>query len=1002
MAMRSPIPPLALSRRMKIILSVVAALIVLLIVANSLVGVYINWLWFGSVGFRNVYRSVLFTRLILVAVFGVLMALIIGVNLVVAYLARPPFRPLSAEQQNLERYRVMLEPRKRWILALIMVIAGLSAGLSAQNGWRTWMLWVNGGSWGVKDAQFGRDISFYAWDYPAYRLMLGFGFTAIFFALILTIAVHYLFGAIRLQTPGPKITLSARRHLTILVFLFIALKAVAYWLDRYGLVFSNRGKVTGASYTDVNASLPAKTILFWIAIIIAIGVLASMWLKSALLPGISFVVLIILSILIGGIYPAVVQQISVKPNASSKEAPFILRNINATRQAYGIQTSSNQVSYVPYTAATNPPTSALTDSNPTIDNVRILDPNVISPTFSKFQQDGNVYGFPSKLDVDRYDIDGTTHDYVVAVRELDKNNLAGNQTNWINQHTNYTHGYGFVAAEADTDVTNDGNLPGAFAAGGIPPVGDLKPKNPDVYFGELLPDYSIVGATGTKQEFDGNGTTKVSYQGGGGVSLGNLATRLAFAVKYKQGNFLLNDAASAKGARIILNRDPRQMLEKVAPFLTVDSDPYPIIDQDTGDIVWMVDGYTTLNNYPYSVRQSLSSLTDDSLSENNKTASQPNDSINYIRNSVKATVDAYTGKVTLYDWDPTDPVLKAWMKSFPGLVQPKSAMPTSILDHVRYPEDLFEVQRATLAQYHVSDPVLFYNVGDKWTVPDDPTSAAAAHQPPYYVLAAPPDGSSNNSEFQLTSPMNVNNSTYLAAYISVDGDPGPDYGKITVLQLPRGSSAVQGPEQVFSKLSSNATITKDLSLFNTAGGGSTVIHGNLLTLPIGKSFLYVEPLYTQSAGGGSTSGSYPQLQRIIAVYGDQVGYGATLTDALSDFLPGHHTGQTLPGAGGSTVTPVTPSPSSSAPPSSPSSSPPSSTTTTAPNVDSILAQLDTAFQQLQDAYKTGDPVKVGQAEAKIQQLTNEYLSLRGTPPPASGSPSTSASKTPSRTPSPTK
>ncbi|MEO6887024.1 MAG: UPF0182 family protein, partial [Jatrophihabitantaceae bacterium] len=837
--MRPPIPSLTLSRRSKVALIVVGVLIVLLVVAVKFTGVYVNWLWFGGVGYRGVYSHVIWTRLILFAIFGVLMALIIGANLVVAYLARPPFRPMSAEQQNLERYRVVLEPRRKLILAVVMVIALLAAGLSAQNNWKSWLLWLNGGSFGVTDAQFHRDISFFAWDYPVYRLMLGFGFTAIIISVVLAVGVHYLSGAIRLQTPGPKITPAARRHLTILVFVFMALKAVAYWLDRYGLVFSDRSKFTGASYTDVHSVLQAKTILFWIAIILALGVLASLWLRSALLPGIGFIVLMVLSVLIGGIYPAIVQQVSVKPNASSKEAPYILRNIDATRQAYNIVTKTTSapagpVDYQDYTPTSQPSSTALVPSNPTISDIRILDPNVISPTVTQQQSGKNVYGFASKLDVDRYTINGVVHDYIVGVRELDASKLEGTQSNWINEHTNYTHGYGFVAAQANKDVTTIGNQAGAYEEGGIPQTGPLKLTDPQTYYGELLPNYSIVGAAGEPQEFDGNGTTKTRYAGSGGVSLGNFVNRLAFAINYKQTNFLLNDAASASGAKIIFNRDPRTIVQKVAPYLTVDSDPYPIVDQSSGHIVWIVDGYTTINDYPYSERQSLSSLTEDSLSTNNKTASQPNDSINYIRNSVKATVDAYTGKVTLYQWDTSDPVLNAWMKIFPGTVQPKSAMPQDVLDHVRYPEDLFEIQRATLAQYHVDDPVTFYNASDKWTVPADPTDPSA-NQPPYYVLAAPPDGSSMQPQFQLTTPMKVNNSTYLAAYVSVDSDPA-NYGAITVLRLPPGS-VIQGPEQVFNNFNTQPTISKDIALLG--GGGSTVVHGNLLTLPVGNSFLYV-------------------------------------------------------------------------------------------------------------------------------------------------------------------
>ena len=972
MAMRPPLPAFTLSRRVKIILAVVAAIIVLLIIAVNLVGVYVNWLWYGEVGFRGVYRGIITTKLVLFLIFGVLMAAILGGNIVIAYMLRPPFRPLSTEQQNLERYRVILEQRKRLILAGIMVLAGLSAGLSAMDDWKTWMLWRYGGSFGIKDPQFHRDVSFFAWDYPAYRLMLNFGFTAILFSILLATAVHYLFGAIRVQTPGPKITMAARRHLTILIFVFIVLKALAYWLDRYGIVFSNRGKVTGASYTDVNASLPAKTILFWMAVIIAAAVLASMWLKSAQLPAIGLGVLLVLSIVINGIYPAIVQQFSVKPNASDKEAPYIARNIAATREGYGVISAKDggTVGYVNYPADPNPSTSALTPTSPTISNIRILDPNVVSPTFLQQQKIRNQYGFASKLDMDRYSVDGVTRDYVVGVRELNAGALTGSQTNWINEHTVYTHGYGFVAAQAGKDVTQTGQ----YTEGDIPPAGPLDLTIPQVYYGELGVDYSIVGAKGSR-EYDGSDQT-TSYTGKGGVSLNNFFTRLAFAVDYKQTNFLLNDAVSAKGAKIIFVRDPRDRILKAAPFLKVDGDPYPTVVN--GRIVWIVDAYTTMSNFPYSEQRSLSDLTQDTLSRQNRTASQPNDKINYIRNSIKATVDAYDGTVHLYTWDDQDPVLKAWRKAFPGLVEPNSAMPTAVRDHVRYPEDLFEVQRGILEQYHVDDPVTFYNVRDKWSVPPDP-AGGGSNQPPYYVLADPPSGT-GTAQFQLTTPMLVNNSQNLAAYISADADPGPNYGKMTVLTLPT-KSVVQGPQQIHNIFNTTAVISKDLT--QLSGAGSSVIHGNLLTVPIGKSFLYVEPLYVQ----GTTGTGFPILQRVLVVYGDKVGYATDLAGALENLNHGP------PGASIVTGQPSgpsnSPSPTTSAPTTPPrsTSSPPASSPAPAPsnNAQAVLTQVNAALNRLQAAYKTGDLAAIGKAEADVQRLTQEYLKLI--------SPSPSPSKT---------
>jgi uncharacterized membrane protein (UPF0182 family) len=493
-----------------------------------------------------------------------------------------------------------------------------------------------------------------------------------------------------------------------------------------------------------------------------------------------------------------------------------------------------------------------------------------------------------------------------------------------------------------------------------------------------MPEYSIVGAAGAKQEFNGNQQPKVRYTGSGGVPLTNLFTRLAFAAHYKQGNFVLNNAASAKGARIIFDRDPRQMVQKVAPYLKVDGDPYPIVDQQSGDIVWMVDGYTTISNYPYSQRQSLSSLTGDSLSVTNKTAQQPNDTVNYIRNSVKATVDAFTGKVTLYAWEPNDPVLRSWEKIFPKTVIGKNQMPASILAHVRYPEDLFKVQRAMLGTYHKGNdnPVVFYNVGDKWTVPRDPTNDAGS-QPPYYVLAAPPTGGTN-ARFQLTSPMSVNNLSYLAAYVSADSDPGPDYGKITVLRLPKGQSVVQGPEQIYNTITANGTIRRD-TLNNSSS--SNVLHGNLLTLPLGNTFLYVEPLYLQSNSG--SGGTYPSLQRVILYYGDRIGYGPTLADAFSDFAPGATTGHTVPGLGTGASGSQSGSPSPS--PSSPSSAPPP------PSTGSVtLKQIDQAVVTLHNAYGSGDAAKIGAAEQQLYELVQRYNAQRSpsTPAKPSGSAST--------------
>ncbi len=1000
--MRPPMPSMRLSRRSKIALIVVAVIVVLLILASSLSGYFLDYQWFGEVGQRGVFTSVLVTRLVLFAVFGAIMAVVIGVNLVVAYRLRPPFRPMSPEQQNLERYRNRIEPRRRLLLGVLMALFGIVTGLSVQGGWQQWLLWLNGVSFHQKDPQFGLDVSFYTWDYPVYRTMLGFAFTAVVFAFLLSLIVHYVFGAVRLQTPGPKMTLAARRHLTVLVFVFVALKAVAYWLDRYGLVFSERGNnFNGASYTDINAALPAKTILFYVAIVIAAAVLASMWLRSVLVPVTAFVVLLVLSVLANGIYPAVVQQFKVKPNANVLESQYISRNITATREGYGIVDAADggTVNYKDYPVTAAPQVSALSNDNPTVANIRVLDPNILAPTFNQLQYVQNFYGFPNKLDIDRYDVDGVTKDYIVSARELKAANLTTDQSNWINQYTRYTHGYGFVAAAANNAAVTTSNGAG-FDAGNIPQTGDGFPlSQPRIYYGEDMTDYSLVGARLPKPaEYDGSGGS-FTYDGKGGVSLSSLVNRLAFAVHDRQLSFLLNDVATAPGARVIFDRDPRERVTKVAPFLKVDGDPYPVVVGNK--VVWMLDGYTTTANYPYSQRGSLADLTADTLTANNRSAALPDDQVNYIRNSVKATVDAYDGTVTLYQWDTSDPILKTWMKVFPGLIKPKADLMnnTDLVNHIRYPEDLFNAQRFMLQQYHVTDPSSFYSATARWTTPDDPTSTAATdrpNQPPYYVQASSPDdpdSTSDASSFQLTSPMNVQNAQNLAAYMSVDSSPD-DYGKMTVLTVPK-SPSISGPERVYQTSTGTSQVKQDTALLE--GGRNTVTFGNLLTLPIGGSFLNVIPVYTQS----SDDGSYPILRRVLVSYGDRVGYAANLADALANLGPNQVVGQSI-----NDTTPTS-SPSSgttaptTTPPTSTSTSPTSSPTTpgTGVGTGSTASQITQLQQQIADlatrfiaANKAGDFTLAGQLQAQLAEKTAQLTRLQATAsapattPGATGSP----------------
>src|SRR5882757_4980553 len=981
-AMRPPLPVPTLSRRARIVLGVIVALIVLIIVIASLAGVYVNYLWFGSVGYRHVYSSVLGTRVMLFFMFGAVMSLIVGVNLFIAFRSRPPFHPMSAEQHSLERYRAVIEPRRGLILALVVIVVGLLTGISSQGRWQTWMLWRNGTRFGTKDPQFHKDISYFAFTYPFQRYVIGFLFIAILLSLIGALIVHYIFGALRIQTPGEKVLPNARAHLSVLLGLFVVMKVIAYYLDRYGLVFSNRGGTTGASYTDVNAVLPIKTILMSVALICAVAFIANVFFRNFALPAIALVLLIFSSVIIGGAYPAIVQQFRVKPNANEKEAPYIQRHITATRQAYDI----TNVDYQQYNASTDVNTSTknlISTDKQTIPNARLLDPNILTGTFDQFQQIFNYYGFDEKLDIDRYTTNGKTQDYVLGVRELDPGKLTGNQANWINKHLVYTHGNGFVAAPANETSSN---LPD-FAAGigDLPPSGELLNSvnltQPRVYFGERFgSDYAITGVKSGQadREFDRPGTTgggdvKNVYNGGGGVRIGNFFNRLVFSLKYKERNILFSGAISAN-LRILFNRDPREMVQKVAPFLKVDGDPYPAVVD--GHIEWIVDGYTTSDGYPYAERSTLGDVTKDSLTGKG-TSGQPNQQVNYIRNSVKATVDAYTGKVTLYQFDEQDPVLKTWMKAFPGLVKPKTAISPDLASHFRYPEDLFKVQRDMIAKYHVDDPKQFYNSQGFWSVPNDPTQPGSEPQPPYYLLTQPPGTpAGTKAEFQLTTVLTQLNRQNMAAYVSVSSDPN-DYGKFRVLELP-GSSSVPGPGQIQPKMKTAGSVAQVVS--QQRQSQNQVMYGNLLTLPVANGLLYVEPLYAE--GQGNTS--YPQLLGVIAAFGQNIGYGTDLSAALKDLFNG---GSGNNGNGnGNTTPPTTPPPSNSPSTNPPSTSPPSSSPPTAPvpsGVAGLAADASKAAQQMADAFKgNGGGVQAYlKAQAQLQRDLDALKKLGATVPP---------------------
>ncbi|GAA1070370.1 UPF0182 family protein [Nocardiopsis composta] len=929
-------------RRSRLLAPVAAVVVVivagLLVAANFVT----DYKWYESVGYTSVFLTELRIRAMLFVGAALLMMLIVGASIYFAYRSRPLTRPMSLEQQGLDRYRMAIEPHRKLFFWLIAGGLGLLTGASASAEWGTYLQYANRNPFGQTDPQFGIDISFFAFTYPFLRVVLGYLFAAVVLAFIAAVVVHYLFGGVRLQSQGQRATPAARVHLSVLLGLFVLLKAAAYWLDQYGLVFSNRGYTFGASYTDVNAVLTAKIILAIIAVVCALLFFANIYFKNAMVPMVSLGLLVLSAVLIGGVYPQLVQQFTVSPNEQREEKPYITRNIEATRGAYGIAEAESET----YDATTELTPEQLAAEASTIPSVRLVDPSVVSQTFQQMQQVRGFYQFPDVLDVDRYkDADGNTVDTIIAARELD--GPPEGQDNWLTRHTVYTHGFGIVAA-AGNQVDSEGRP--VFTQYNIPPTGELSEVTgeyePRIYFGQQGADYVIVNA---EPEYDypldaGEGSEEITtsedvegqegggadegrtpadadadadadsspspeespaateespeategegeggeggdssqatnhYDGDGGVQLSSFFDRILYALKYSEPDILLNTAITSE-SQILYERDPSERVEKVAPFLTVDGKPYPAVVD--GRVQWVVDAYTTSSHYPYSTPIDFARATEDTFSQGTDSATAlPGNQVNYIRNSVKATVDAYDGTVTVYGWDDKDPVLKTWSEAFPGVVTSKENISDELKQHLRYPDDLFKVQREILKRYHITDADAFYGGQDFWDIPSDPTKEGDSPEPPYrQTLRYPGD---EEASFALTSTFVPRGRDNLAAFMSVVSDvDSEEYGKIRMLELPR-STVILGPGQVQNAFQSDANVREVLLPLEQSS--AEVTYGNLLTLPFGDGLLYVEPLYVQAGGGGDAS--YPLLQQVMVGFGEEVAIGSNLQEALNNLFEG--------------------------------------------------------------------------------------------------------------------
>ncbi len=884
-----PVQP-APERRRRVLVPTLVTVAVLIFLGSIFTNIYTDRLWFSSVGYTDVFTKVLLTRIGMFAVFGLVFALVVMGSAYLAWRFRPENPPARRDDPAV-RYRQALSPILRPVTIVGALVLAAFAGSVAQGQWQTFQLWRAGGSFGVTDAHFSRDIGFFVFDYPWFRFLSTFGFTTLIIAFVVTAFTLYVFGSIRVMG-GIRVTRAAQVHLSVLVGIGLLLRAFGYYLDRFGYAVGNSSLFDGIGYTDAMARIPARNVLAIVAIVVALLFFAMIFLKSWTLPGLGLAGLLLASIVIGGIWPYAMQSFQVRPSEPDREGPYIAKNIEATREAYGVADSETE----DYTAKTELTPEELAGSAESRVSSRLLDPTLISDAFQQLQQVRGYYTVPSTLDVDRYLLDGSDvpQDVIIAAREVDLAGLQESQRTWSNDHTVYTHGYGVIAAYGNQRCEQGEPV---WAVQDIPPVGQIETDIPPrIYFGENSPSYSIVGRPagadpievdiprGGSSATDDGGTdgdaqaTQNTYDGEGGVGIGNLFRQVLYAVKFNEPNIVLSDRVNSN-SKILYDREPRQRVEKVAPWLTVDGDVYPAVVD--GRVVWIVDGYTTSNSYPYSEHRSLRTATADTLTQNSAQAALPSDEINYMRNSVKAVVDAYDGSVVLYQWDEDDPILKAWMKVFPDTVEKKSDISEDLLRHLRYPVDLFKVQRDVLARYHVTDAQTFYEDGERWRVPSDPTQSgdSGVLQPPYYLTMSRP-GANETPNFSLTSVFLPNSRQNLASFVSVNSEASSDdYGTMQILQLP-SDTQVPGPSQIANQFETDSAVTQALLPF-AQSNEARILRGNLLTLPVGGALLYVQPVYIQRSAG---DGSFPVLQFVAVSFGEDVGFGTTLEDALANAL----------------------------------------------------------------------------------------------------------------------
>jgi uncharacterized membrane protein (UPF0182 family) len=932
---------------------VAAALFLILVSLRGIAGFYTDYLWFDELALTSVWRSVLGTKIALGLIFTLLFFALLWANLAIADLIAPTFRPLGPEEQLIERYHDAVGQRAGLVRAAVAAAFALIAGPGAAGQWDSWTLFRNHVSFETPDALFGKDLGFFVFQLPFAKFVVDWLFASLVIVAIITAVAHYLNGGIRFQTPMQKVTPQVKAHLSVLMAVLAILKAVDYYLEKYELVYSTRGVVQGAGYTDVNAQLPAMQLLLGISLIAAALFIYNIFRRGWVLPVIALGLWAMVSVVVGAAIPAAVQQFRVQPTESSRERPYIDRNIRATKAAFGLR-DVRMNSF----EADNTITSAELDSNKaTIENVRLWDPDpeILGETYNRLQQIRNFYRF-NDVDIDRYVVDGRVRQELISARELNIDGIPSQS--WVNQHLVYTHGYGAVITPSSA-VEPDGKP--ALRLKDLPPVGTPKIDQPAIYYGQVMSGYAIVKTNQREIDYtESDGTNHTTeYNGDGGVKIDSFLRRAALSLRFGDINPLISSFVTSE-SRAIYVRDIDERVRKAAPFLRFDSDPYPVIYQ--GKIQWIYDAYTTTSRYPYSQAADTNRLSP---------SSDLNANFNYVRNSVKVLIDSYTGKMTFYVVDQADPVIKAWRNAFPKLFTDGLEIDPELRRHFRYPEDMFRVQTNMFGRYHIADANDFYNNTDAWDIAQEPGAVStatplvpatnAAGQPtrareprmdPYYLFMRLPN--ETTEDFLLLQPFvprsRDDSVKVLSAFMVAKSDPN-NYGELEAYVMPR-SGQVDGPAIVNARINQQPEVSQQITLLNTAG--SKVRLGNLLLIPIEQSLLYIRPLYVEAEGT-----PVPQLKKVIVVSGDRVVIRDSLREAMTTLFPGSSPATLEQQGPGATAPPATtPPPGGGATPLPP----------TFTSINDLLGEATARFTAAEEALKAGDL-------AAYQRATNEAKDL---------------------------